>query len=166
MHFDAEFFVALGFLLFVILLGYLGVHDRIVTELDRRTERVTNQLAEAKQLREEAERVLQSFQEKAKQAEIEAANIVKLAKLEADTLAREAAERMQDFITRRSEQADAKIALAETQAAAEVRAAAADAAVAAAERVLKETVKGPAADSYIAEAIAETRRRLQRTAAR
>jgi F-type H+-transporting ATPase subunit b len=165
MHFDAEFFVALGFLLFVILLGYLGVHDRILTELDRRAERVSQELAEAKRLREEAERVLQSFQEKAKQAEIEAANIVTRAKTEAETLAREAAERMQDFITRRSEQADAKIALAETQAAAEVRSAAADAAVAAAERVLKETVRGPAAASYIAEAISDTRRRLQRTAA-
>jgi F-type H+-transporting ATPase subunit b len=166
MHFDAEFFVALGFLLFVVLLGYLGVHNRITAELDRRAARVANELAEAKRLRDEAERVLQSFKDKAQQAEIEAANIVKHAQMEAETLAREAAQRMQDFVARRSEQADAKIAVAETQAAAEVRAAAADAAVAAAELVLKETVKGAVAANYLAQAIPETQRRLQSAAAR
>jgi F-type H+-transporting ATPase subunit b len=161
MHFDAEFFVALGFLLFVLLLGYLGVHTRIAAELDRRATQVTNELAEARRLRDEAERVLASFMEKARQAEAEAAAIVQQAKAEAEALAQEAAARMEDFIARKSKQAEAKIALAEAQATADVRAAAADAAVNAAETVLKETVKGPASHHFIARAIPEAKSRLR-----
>jgi len=62
MHFDAEFFVALGFLLFVLLLGYLGVHTRVAAELDRRATQVTNELAEARRLRDEAERVVRGIE--------------------------------------------------------------------------------------------------------
>ncbi len=160
MHFDAEFFVALGFLLFVLMMGYLGVHKRITGELDRRTKQVANELAEAKRVRDEAEKLLASYTEKARQAEAEAASIVQQAKAEAEALAQEAAVRMQDFITRRSKQAEAKIALAEAQATAEVRAAAADAAVSAAELVLKETVHGPVSADILARAIPEAKSRL------
>jgi F-type H+-transporting ATPase subunit b len=163
MHFDAEFFVALGFLLFVLLLGYLGVHQRIAAELDRRASQVSSELDEAKRLREEAERVLSSFTERARLAEAEAAEIVQQAKTEAEALAKEAAARMEDFISRRSKQAEAKIALAEAQATADVRAAAADAAVGAAEVVLKETVNGSVAADFIARAIPEARNQLGAT---
>jgi F-type H+-transporting ATPase subunit b len=163
MHFDAEFFVALGFLLFVLMLCYLGVHKRIASELDRRTAQVAAELAEAKRLRDEAEKLLASYTEKARQAQAEAASIVQQAKAEAAALAQEAAARMQDFITRRSKHAEARIALAEAEATADVRAAAADVAVNAAELVLKEAVRGPVSADIIARAIPEAKSRLATT---
>ena len=57
-------------------------------------------------------------------------------------MAKDAAERMNDFIARRTKQAEAKIALAEAQAAADVRAAAADRAAKAAETVLRDQMQG------------------------
>jgi F-type H+-transporting ATPase subunit b len=160
MHFDAEFFVALGFMLFVLIMGYLGVHKRIAAELDRRSAQVADELAEARRVRDEAEKLLASYVEKARQAEAEATSIVEQARAEAEAFAQEAAARMQDFVTRRSKQAAAKIALAEAQATAEVRAAAADAAVSAAELVLKETMRGPVSADIIARAIPEAKSRL------
>ena len=164
MHFDAEFFVALGFLLLVLLFGYLGVHSKIAAALDRRGAQVAAELAEAQRLRQEAEKVLASFASKAHEAEAEAEAIIRQAKAEAEALAKEAAARVADFISRRTAQAESKIALAEAQAAAEVRAAAADAAVAAAEIVLKAEVKGSTAAELLASSIDEIGGRLKSAA--
>ena len=49
---------------------------------------------------------------------------------------------MEDFVARRTKTAESKIALAEAQALADVRAAAADAAVTAASTILSQTGKG------------------------
>ena len=157
-HFDAEFFVACGFLLFVALLGYLGVHRLIAKGLDARITRVKAELAEAERLRREAGDLLASFAAKRKAAEAEAAEIVAQARAEADLLAKEAHARMEDFVARRTRQAQDKIAMAEAQAAADVRAAAADAAVRAASIVLKQDVNSGHGGALVDRSIADLRR--------
>lgn len=138
MELDAEFFVALGFVCFVAIALYAGAWSKLVEALDGRGARINAELAEARKLREEAQALLDSFKKKAAEAEAEAAALVAHAKAEAEAMAKENAARMADFIERRRKQADAKIALAETQAAAQVRAAAADAATRAAATVLSQ----------------------------
>ena len=64
---------------------------------------------------------------------------------------------MEDFVARRTKTAESKIALAEAQALADVRAAAADAAVTAASTILTQSVKGPVADDLLAKGIDEVR---------
>ena len=67
---------------------------------------------------------------------------------------------MADFVERRRKQAEAKIALAETQATADVRAAAADAAVKAAETVIRSQVSGGAGAGFVAQGIADVKAKL------
>ena len=67
---------------------------------------------------------------------------------------------MNDFVARRTKMAETKIAQAEAQALADVRAAAADAAVAAAEKILTQTVKGSVADDLINKGIADLKSKL------
>ncbi len=137
MEIDAEFFVALAFCSFLAVAIYFGAGKALIGGLDSRGKRIEGELAEARRLREEAEALLASFKQKAAAAEAEAAALIAHAKAEAETLAREAAERMTDFVDRRRKQANDKIALAESQATAQVRAAAADAATRAAEIVIR-----------------------------
>ena len=67
---------------------------------------------------------------------------------------------MEDFVARRTKMAETKIAQAEAQALADVRAAAADAAVAAAEKILTDTVKGKVADDLIDKGIGDLKSKL------
>jgi len=152
---DAEFFVAVGFILFVLLLAYLGVHKQLAAALDGRAKQIGDELAQAQKLREEAAAVLASFEKKKIEAEAEAQAIVAQAKTEAELLAKETRERLQEFVARRTKQAEQKIAMAEAQATSDVRAAAADAAVKAAETVLKGETAGPAGAALIDKGIAE-----------
>ena len=158
MHFDAEFFVAAGFAVFLMLLGYLGVHRKATDALDERIRKIEDELAEATRLREEAQVLLASYKKKAADAETEAASIVTQAKAEAENLAKETAARMADFIQRRQKQAELKIAMAEQQATAEVRAAAAEAAVRAAETVIKGQTTGAAAADLVSKGIQDLKR--------
>ncbi len=160
MHFDASFFVAVGFGLFVLLLGYFGVHTLIAGTLDDRGRRIQAELDEASKLRAEAESVLASYKARAAAAEAEAQAIVAQAREEAEAMARESAIRMEEFVARRTKQAEMKIAMAETQATNEVRAAAADAAVLAAERVLRIQTKGEAAAELVVRGIEDVRKNL------
>jgi len=160
MHFDSSFFVAVGFALFLLLLGYFGVHTLIAGKLDERGKRIQAELDEARKLREEAESVLASYKARAVEAQAEADAIVSQAREEAEAMAKEAAVRMEEFVARRTKQAELKIAMAEAQATNEVRAAAADAAVLAAEKVLRIQTKGEAAADLVVRGIEDGRKNL------
>ncbi len=160
MEFDAEFFVLLGFLVFVGVLVYFGAHRIVLMALDARGEAIAAELAQAAKLREEATALLASFEKKTAEAEANAAAIVAEARAQAEQLAAEAAERLKDFVARRTKQAEDKIALAEAQATAEVRAAAADHAAKAAEIVLADQMHGSAGSDLVAREIRDLKNRL------
>jgi F-type H+-transporting ATPase subunit b len=150
---DAEFFVAVGFTIFLGVLIWAGAHRKVAGAIDARTDRIKNELAEAERLRAEAEELLASFENKRADAEAEAKAIVALAKEEAELLAAEAKQRIDEFVARGVKQVDDKIAQAKAQAKAEVRAAAADAAVKVAEAVLAKGFSGGA--DFVSDGISE-----------
>ncbi len=160
MHYDAEFYVLCGFIVFIGLLVYLGAHKAVLKGLDARGEAIQKELDEAAKLRNEATALLASFEKKTKEAEANAAAIIAEAKAQAEQLKKEAVERLNDFIARRTKQAEAKIAFAETQAAADVRAAAADHAAKAAEVVLRGQMQGPVGADLVTREIEGLKARL------
>ncbi len=134
--YEAEFWVAIAFVIFVIILVRLGVHRTVAQALDDRAKRIAAELDEARRLREEAQAILTASEKKRREAEQEAQGIIEGARSEAERVAQEAKAKAEDFVVRRTQMAEQKIAQAESQAVAEVRAAAAEAAVAASERIL------------------------------
>lgn len=152
--------VGVAFVIFLAILAYFGVPKAIAKALDARGEKVAQELAEARRLRQEAERLLAEYDAKRKAAETEAAEIVAGAKEEAARLAAEAEAKLNDFVVRRTKAAEDKIALAESQAEAEVRAAAADAATRAAELILRGKVTGATGDKLFEAGLGEVKAKL------
>lgn len=157
---ETEAWVAIGFVIFLGVLVYLGAHRRIIDGLDQRQARIKAELDEAQRLRQEAQALLADYQRKQREAEGEAAAIVAGATAEAERLAAEAKARMEDLVARRTKMAEVKIAQAEAQALADVRAAAADAAVAAAEKILAAAAKGKIAEDLLARGIEDVRKQF------
>lgn len=135
--FEAETWVAVAFLIFMAIVWKIGGFSALAAGLDKRGAKIKAELEDARILREEAQRVLADYQKKRLAAEAEAAEIVRNAKVEAERLAAEAHAKLTDFVARRTRMAQQKIAQAEAQATADVRAAAADAAVKASEAILR-----------------------------
>jgi F-type H+-transporting ATPase subunit b len=157
---DAEFWVAASFVAFIAVLIYFGTHRMIIAALDQRSARIKAELDEARRVHEEAQTLLAEYKRKQQQADREAEAIITSAKAEAERTAEETKAKMEEFVARRTRMAETKIAQAETQALADVRAAAADAAVLAAEKILRETAKGSVAEDLIDKGIKDVRAKL------
>jgi F-type H+-transporting ATPase subunit b len=157
---EPESWVAVSFVIFVGVLLYVGAHRKLLEALDHRSARIKAELDEARRLRDEAAALLAAYQQKQREAEREAEAIIADANAEAERVASEARSKMEEFVARRTKLAEAKIGQAETQALADVRAAAADAAISAAEAILRDTAKGKIADDLIAQGIADVKAKL------
>jgi len=160
MFLEAETWVAIAFVILMAVFAYFGIHRTLLQALDKRAERIKAELDDARRLKDEAAKLLGEYKTRRASAEREAQEIISSAKAEAERIATEAKAKMEDFVARRTKTAEGKIALAEAQALADVRAAAATAAIAAASSILSQSVKGSVADDLLAKGIVEGRAKL------
>src|ERR1700754_828006 len=157
---EPETWVAIAFIILMVLFAYLGIHRTVLTALDKRAERIKGELDDARRLKEEAAKLLAEYKARHASAEREAQDIITSAKAEAERITAEAKTKMEDFVARRTKTAESKIAQAESQAIADVRAAAAEAAVSAATSIMGQSVRGSVADDLISKGIADVRSKL------
>jgi F-type H+-transporting ATPase subunit b len=128
--------------------------------LDERAKKISDDLDQARQLREEAQALLATYERKQRDALSEAEEIIAHAAEEARREADIAAKKLDDAVARRQQAALDKIALAEAQAEKEVRDAAIDIAITAATAVVAQQVQGARADALIETATADLGRHL------
>jgi F-type H+-transporting ATPase subunit b len=157
---EAETWVAVAFFIFVGVLVYLRVQKTILDSLDQRGARIRAEIEEARRLKIEAEALLAESKRKLTEADREAEGLVAGARAEAERLALEAKAKLEELVSRRTKIAEAKIAQAEAQALADVRAAAAEAAASAAGTILTRTVKGNLAEDLIDKGVEELKSKL------
>lgn len=161
MQLDATFYATVGLAIFLGVLWKVGIHKQILGTLDGRAADIAKELAEAQRLRDEAERLLKSYDAKRVEAEREAAATLEQAKKDAAQLAADAKVQLDDAIKRRMRQAQERIARAEAQTIAEIRGAAADAAVNAAGVVLQQKLGAAEQSKLVSAGIAELGTKLR-----
>ena len=150
-----EFWVAVSFFGFVALLLKYKVPALIGKALDQRADGIRKELDDARRLRTEAQALLEEYRRKHGEAQQEADAIVAAARREAETIAAETRKGLQESIERRTKLAEEKIARAEAQAVADVRAAAVESAVAAAEKLIGAKLTPQSGAGLIDRSIAE-----------
>jgi F-type H+-transporting ATPase subunit b len=157
---DPEIWIAVSFVAF-LLLAAKPIYRAIAKSLDERAERIRADLAEAERLRREAEALLADYQARQRASADEAAAILARARDEAETLKKEATRNLAALLQRRERMALDKIAQAEVEAKAAVKARAVDLAVAAAQRILEQQASaGPLTGRLVDQAIGELERKL------
>ena len=156
----AETWVAVAFVLFVLLLLYLKVPAKVAAMLDDRSARIAKELAEARKLREEAQALLDEYKAKRVAAEKDAENIIALARKEAEAYGHEMRAKIAETVERRTRQAEQKITQAEAQAVKDVRNVATDLAIAAAQDLLGSTARGAKGEQLVSDSIAAVKNRL------
>jgi F-type H+-transporting ATPase subunit b len=156
----ATLWAFVGLLIFLGVVAYVKVPGTIAKALDSRAEDISNQLADAKRLREEAQSLLAEYQRKRKEAEKEAEEIVETAKREAKSLAAEAKQKTEEYVARRNALSEAKIKQAEEDAIAAVRASAVDLAVSAAETVIAKKMTARSNGDLFKQAVEEVKTKL------
>ncbi len=158
---DSKFWVTVSLLMFFGLLIYLRVPRMVTDALDERSRKISAQLEEAKQLRDDAQTLLAEYQRKQREAEEEADKIIAAAEAEAKRYAEESNAAIDAQLKRRQTLAEQRIAQAEARAIAEVRAIAAEVAIDAAQRVLKDKIDSDADAHLIKSGIDDLADRLR-----
>ncbi|MBP6011036.1 MAG: F0F1 ATP synthase subunit B [Alphaproteobacteria bacterium] len=157
---DPTFWVAVGTVLFVALLVWQKVPVMVAKMLDDRSAAIKGELDDAKRLRAEAEALLAEYKKKTANAAQEAQAIIDGAKASAERMAADARTQLQVQIERRTKMAEQKIAQAEAEAIADVRAAATSVASAAASAVIGKQMTEARGDALVDGAIRDLRAKL------
>ncbi|MEM7295737.1 MAG: ATP F0F1 synthase subunit B [Pseudomonadota bacterium] len=157
---NTDFVVSISFVCFVALLWYLGVHRLMFKGLDDRAATIKAELAEARNLREEAQKLLSSYQRKQKEVQEQADRIVAAAKEEAQLAAEQGKADIAKSIERRLAAASEQIAAAEATAVREVRDRAITVAVGAARQLVSKQMTAASANELIDASIAEVEQKL------
>lgn len=156
---DPTFWVMVAFVIIVIALARPGV-KALLGGLDKRVDRIREQLDEAQSLREDAQNTLAEYKRKQRDAVKEAERIVENAKQEAERLRIQAEKDLAASLVRRGQQAEEKIRQAEANAIAEVRSQAIDLAIAATTKLLQEKLDGSRSSTLIDQSIDEIANKL------
>lgn len=151
---EAEFWVAVSFLIFVAFVLWKGLKPTLGA-LDARADKIKQELDDAQRLREDAQKLLAEYQRKERDAASEAEAMLAHAREEAGRLREKAAEDLKASMARREAQALDRIAQAEAQAEADVRAEAVNLAVAATRHLLAGKLDAKQADKLIDQSIKE-----------
>ncbi|MEK9594583.1 MAG: F0F1 ATP synthase subunit B [Rhodospirillaceae bacterium] len=157
---DPTFWVAIGFVLFIVIAGR-PIMAKITSALDNRADEIRAKIEEAKSLREEAQTLLASYQRMQRDAAAEAAEIISNAQEEAQRLQTAADENLTQTLKRREEAALEKIAAAEARALQDVRDRAVDIAITATEKVVSGAMTDNVQQSITRAAIDDLPSRLQ-----
>jgi F-type H+-transporting ATPase subunit b len=159
--YEAEFWVAVSFFIFIGVLVYLGIHKKVASALDARALRISKELEEALRLREEAEKLLADYRRKLGDVVTEVDNIMALAAKQAETLAEETRQSLKEHVERRIKLAEERIARAEMEAVRELRNDAVEVAIAAAQNLIAAKLTPDRAKKLVSESTKALKTLLQ-----
>jgi len=147
--------VAIAMLVVFAVFIWQKVPAAIGRALDGRIKLIRDQLAEAEDLRKEAEALKKEYQKKSKSADKDAAALLERAKHEAEEIVAKAKSDAEALIERRGRMAEDKIAAEERAAIEQLRATAAEAATKAAARLIAERHDAASDGKLVDQAIKE-----------
>ena len=158
--YDTNIVVLIAFLIFVGILLLAKVPGRLAGMLDDRAEKIRIELNEARELREEAQKMLAPYERQQKDVQREAEDIVAKAREDAAYQAEKAKADLKDNIARRLKGAEEQIKAAEDDAVRSVRNRAAEVAVEATREILAGKLPGDKSDALINDAIGQVGSKL------
>ena len=158
--FDATFFVAVSFFLFVGFVIWIGLPRSILNSLDERSLGIQKELNEARKLHEEAQSLLAKEKRKLEKCDIEVQEILKRASEQALLLSENSKKLLEEEVVRKQKQADLKITQARDEAIREVRSKAVDLSVLIAKEYLRDNIDDQISSDIIDKSIEELKSNL------
>jgi F-type H+-transporting ATPase subunit b len=158
---DPVTWTSLGLVIFLaVVFIVVKPQKSIAKSLDDRSAKIRSELDNAASLRKEAEAKLADAERRQAEAEASAKEIVEIARREAEQLAKDASNALNERIKLREKLAEERIARAEAEAVRDVRLAAVDTASKAAAQILTDTLVGKAADDHFAASLEKVTKAL------
>ena len=159
---DATFWVAISFLIFVILLVYFKIPSKVKNILDENINHIKRQVEESEKLKEEAKRQLAEYEKRIGDSKSQVNKMIKEANNQAEKSIIKSNEVFHKFIEIRKKNTEEKIKQLKNQAIKDIKDASVNIAFESIEKLLLNSLDKSKLDKIFSQSIEETKLALQK----
>ena len=161
MNFDATFWVAVSFFLFVGVLLYFKVPQKIFTTLDESINKIKKDVEEAEKLKEEAKNILSDYEAKLDKSKIEIDLMIKNAQKESESNIIKINDQFHKIFENRKKMAEEKIKQMKLQATKDIKNYSVEVAIIALEKIIKNSIDKKKLDKIYISSVDEAKKILK-----
>ena len=161
MSIDATFWVAISFFVFVGVLFYFKVPQKIYESLDRSIKKIKKDLDDAEKLKDEAKNILSEYETKISKSKQEVNLLMKKAQNEAEKNVIKINKEFHNIFENRKKMAEEKIRQMKVQAIKDLKNSSVDIAIHALEKIIKNSIDKKKLDKIYASSIQEAKKILK-----
>ena len=161
MSFDATFWVAVSFFLFVGVLLYFKVPQKIFTSLDESINKIKKDIQEAEKLKEEAKNILSDYEARLDKSKVEIDLMIKNAQKESDANIIKTNDQFHKIFENRKRMAEEKIKQMKLQATKDIKNYSVEVAIIALEKIIKNSIDKKKLDKIYVSSVNEAKKILK-----
>ena len=161
MSFDATFWVAVSFVLFVGVLIYFKVPQKIFTSLDESINKIKKDIQEAEKLKEEAKNILSDYEAKLDKSKVEIDLMIKNAQKESESNIIKINDQFHKIFENRKKKAEEKIKQMKLQATKDIKNYSVEVAIIALEKIIKNSIDKKKLDKIYVSSVNEAKKILK-----
>ena len=161
MNFDATFWVAISFFIFLGVLFYFKVPQKVFGTLDESINKIKKDIDEAEKLKEEAKNILSEYEAKLSKSKVEVDLMIKNAQKESETNIIKVNDQFHSIFENRKKMAEDKIKQMKLQATKDIKNYSVEVAIIALEKIIKNSVDKKKLDKIYISSIDEAKKILK-----
>ena len=161
MNFDATFWVAVSFLIFVGVLFYFKVPQKILITLDESINKIKKDIEEAEKLKEEAKNVLSDYEAKLDKSKVEIDLMIKNAQKESEANIIKINDQFHKVFENRKKMAEEKIKQMKLQAKKDIKNYSVEVAIISLEKIIKNSIDKKKLDKIYISSVDEAKKILK-----
>ena len=161
MNFDATFWVAISFVLFVGVLLYFKVPQKIFATLDESINKIKKDIEEAEKLKEEAKNILSDYEAKLDKSKVEIDLMIKNAQKESESNIIKINDQFHKIFENRKKMAEEKIKQMKLQATKDIKNYSVEVAIIALEKIIKNSIDKKKLDKIYVSSVNEAKKILK-----
>ena len=162
MTFDATFWVTVSFLIFLGILVYFKIPQKIRQTLEQNILNIKNQISEAEKLKEDAKNILTEHEKKISNSKNEVMEMINKANEEAEKNMIRTNNEFHNFMENRKKNAEERIRQLKSQAVKDIKNASVKIAIESVEKLIKNSLDKSKLDKIYTSSIEETKLALKK----
>ena len=159
---DATFWVTISFLIFLGILIYFKIPQKITETLEQNISNIKNQIIEAEKLKEDAKNILTEHEKKISNSKNEVMEMINLANEEAEKNIIRANNEFHNLMENRKKNAEERIRQLKSQAVKDIKNASVKIAIESVEKLIKNSLDKSKLDKIYTSSIEETKLALKK----
>ena len=161
MNFDATFWVAISFFIFLGVLFYFKVPQKVFGALNESINKIKKDIDEAEKLKEEAKNILSEYEAKLSKSKVEVDLMIKNAQKESETNIIKINDQFHSIFENRKKMAEDKIKQMKLQATKDIKNYSVEVAIIALEKIIKNSVDKKKLDKIYISSVDEAKKNLK-----